>query len=59
MIRTQLSGLLLFIGLILAASDGAWFPFANLLGVLLAYLASFFLYRLSRSNATRPGPWRA
>lgn len=45
-------GALFAAGLLLAGSDGAWFPWLNFAGVFLFFL---FVYL---ANRLRPVPWR-
>ena len=45
MIGKQLLGILFFFGLVVASTDGAWFPWANFAGVAMMAAAVFFIRR--------------
>lgn len=49
----KLAGIFFIIGLILAASDGPWFPWVNLAGVALVCLAPAVAWRADRKEQRR------
>ena len=53
-------GILFISGIILAGSDGTWFPWPNVLGLLLTAAAVFVSQKLNLKNhAPPPFPWRS
>jgi len=59
-VAIHIAGLILIIGLILAASDGRWFPWPNAFGLILVLVGAIACRRLAphTDSTTRPGPWR-
>lgn len=59
-VAIHIAGLILVIGLILAASGGSWFPWPNAFGLILTFVGAIVCRRLAphTDSTTRPGPWR-
>ncbi|MCF8094445.1 MAG: hypothetical protein K9J79_03700 [Desulfobacteraceae bacterium] len=53
----QFAGLLFFTGMILAGSDGAWFPWLNLLSIPVSGSGAYLLIKTD-PDKLRPAPRR-